>query len=138
MGCVSAPQPDDSGTCPTVASIKTIPFRGDKGIDAAFDRLRFDASCEPVLLESLASLERMEDPRQAPPVESFVVGDAALFILLDRHDISIQQILPAATAAKFSDRGVYAYFDFVLQPSNRMLVVSRAKQLAAMTNPRAR
>lgn len=34
--------------CPFVAAINTMPFRGERGVDAAYDRLRFDDACESV------------------------------------------------------------------------------------------
>ena len=118
---------DTAVACPRVESIKTMPFRGDRGVDPAYDRLRFDGACEGVLVASLSDTQKMADPRQMPPDERFVVSDAALFILLERHGISVESVLPAEVAMRLKSRGILAYFDYVASPAGRDQVISRAK-----------
>ena len=120
-------QADDRG-CPSVAEIKTMPFHDERGVDAAYDRLRFDAACEAVLIEALDNTQKMPDPRQMPTDARFAVSDAALFILMERRSLEIEQVLPDDVAARLKDRGIYAYFDYVARPAGRTAVVDRLRQ----------
>ncbi|HKS58137.1 MAG TPA: hypothetical protein VJS12_22770 [Steroidobacteraceae bacterium] len=113
--------------CPLVGAINTIPFRGERGADAAYDRLRFDDACERVLFDSLDDAQRMPDPRQMPPEHRFTVADAALFILLQRRSIDVDQLLPPDVAARMQERGIEAYFDYVATPSGRSAIVDRVR-----------
>lgn len=115
--------------CPRVDAIRTMPFRDERGVDAASDQLRFNDACERDLLASLDDEHRMADPRQMPPDERFTVADAALFILLDRRSLAIEQVLPDDVAARLKDQGIYAYFDYVATPEGRSDIVDRAKRL---------
>lgn len=115
--------------CPRADAIKTMPFRDEHGIDAAYDKLRFEDACESELLVSLNDVRTMADPRQMPPDERFTVADAALFILLDRRSLAIEQVLPDDVAARMKGAGISAYFDYVATPQGRSEVVDRAKRL---------
>jgi hypothetical protein len=106
-----------------------MPFRDERGLDVAYDRLRFDDPCETVLIESLGNLQKMRDPRQTPPDERFVVGDAALFILLWRRSWDIEQVLPHEVSAQLKDQGIAAYFDYVATPAGRRAVAARVERL---------
>ena len=117
--------------CPRVDAVKTMPFRDERGIDAAYDKLRFEGACEGGLLDALHDSRKMADPRQAPPYEGFSIADAALFILLERRSIELEQVLPDEVAARIKDRGVYAYFDYVATPKGRRDVVDRVERLVA-------
>lgn len=127
--CASAAEVGSAANCPDVESIKTIPFRGERGVDPSFDRLRFDDACEAVLIRSLDNMKKMADPRQMPPDPRFVVGDAALFILLDRKGLAVEAVVPPDVAQRMKGQGIYAYFDYVATPSGRGSVVSRVKRL---------
>lgn len=100
-------------------------------LDAAYDKLRFDGACEGGLLDALGDTREMTDPRQAPPYDGFTIADAALFILLERRSIGLDQVLPRDMAARIEDRGVYAYFEYVTTPEGRRDVVERVERLVA-------
>jgi hypothetical protein len=117
--------------CPSVDSIKLLPFHGERGIDYAYDTLRFDEYCQSVLIEALDDLRPMPDPRQMPHDERFAVADAALFTLLDRLSLQIEDVLPREAAARLENDGVRAYFDYVAIPAGRQAVVEEAKRRAA-------
>ena len=116
-------------TCPPVESIKTKPFRNERGIDSAYDKLRYDDACEGVLIRSLSNTKKMADPRQMPPDERFVVADAALFVLLERRSIAIEAVVPDEVAKRMNSQGIYAYFDYVASPSGREKVISQARRM---------
>jgi len=117
--------------CPRVDAVKTMPFRDERGVDAAYDKLRFEGACEGGLLDALSDSRKMADPRQAPPYGGFAVADAALFILLQRRSIDVEQVLPDEVAARVKDRGVYAYFEYVATPDGRRDIVDRVERLVA-------
>ncbi len=127
--CASTAEVDSSASCPEVESIRTMPFREERGIDVAYDRLRFDDACQFVLIRSLDNVKKMADPRQMPPDERFVVSDAALFILLDRRGLAVEAVVPEDVAARMKSQGIYAYFDYVATPAGRNTVISRVRQL---------
>jgi len=106
-----------------------MPFHGKRGTDEAYDRLRFGTACEPVLIRELASDKKMPDPRQVPPDSRFSVGDAALFILLERHGVPIEAVVPADIAQRMNSEGIYAYFDFVNTRQGRESVAVSAKRI---------
>ncbi|MBI1212268.1 MAG: hypothetical protein GC190_12450 [Alphaproteobacteria bacterium] len=127
-----AAEPERPKPCPAVRSIKMMPFRAEHGVDAAYDRLRDDAGCEQLLLDTLTSLKPMADPRQMAPEEGFVEGDAALFVLLERHHLEFEQVLPPEQAEDFRNSGIFAYFAYVATQSGRADVIARTKRLAAL------
>ncbi|MBI1212272.1 MAG: hypothetical protein GC190_12470 [Alphaproteobacteria bacterium] len=118
-------------SCPPVSSIHTMPFRGERGEDAAYDKLRFDVRCETTLLRALGSTKPMHDPRQMPIDERFVEGDAALLILIERHNLHVEQVLPESWAARWKEDGMYAYFDYVSTKEGRADVTRRLKSSLA-------
>lgn len=73
----------------------------------------------------------MADPRQMPPEHRFTVADAALFILLERRSLEIEQVLPVDVAASMKQQSIYAYFDHVATPVGRSTVVDRVKHQVA-------
>ena len=127
--CASTADVGSTVSCPHVESIKTLPFRGERGVDPSYDRLRFDDACEVVLIRSLDSVKKMADPRQMPPDQRFAVGDAALFVLLERRGLEVEAVVPAEVAERMRRQGIYAYFDYVATPGGRSAMVSRVKEL---------
>lgn len=127
--CASSSDVNVAMACPSVESIKTMPFRDERGVDGAYDRLRFDDSCEEMLISALSSTQKMADPRQMPPDERFVVADAALFVLLERRGIEVEAVVPEEVSKRMESQGIYAYFDYVASPAGRDRVTSKVRQL---------
>lgn len=120
--------------CPAVESVKTIPIKDGSGYDDVYERLLRDDTCEPQLIRALSDTRKMKDPRQAPIDSRFAVSDAAIFILLRRHQLGVESILPVEVADRLKDEGIYAYFDFVSTPAGRRFVITRVKELAKLTS----
>lgn len=116
--------------CPAVESVKIIPYKEGLGYDAAYERLVRDDTCEPGLIRALSDVKKMKDPRQAPVDPRFAVSDAAVFILLRRHQVNVKSILPIEVAKRLKDQGIYAYFDFVSTPAGRKFVIAKVEELA--------
>ena len=107
-------------TCDQVREIKTFPFKGEEGIDAAYDSLRKAGdSAVPCLIDSITDTTPMADPRQTPKFSDVRVGDVAYFVLLDITKIDFVEFLPAKVKEAYKQEGVYAYFRFVEKPANR-------------------
>ena len=121
-----------SSECPSISSIRIMPFHDEPGHDPTYDRLRFQDDCEDVLVSALSSNLRMNDPRQAPTVGTFTEADAAVFILLERYEIDVAEILPPEPAAEYrGSAGIYAYFSFVKEPEGRAYVANHLRQIVA-------
>jgi len=108
----------DSTACPTLRDIKTMPFTEETGVDAAYDRFRYSTDCDHVLIRGLKSVRLMPDPR-CPNYGGFVEADAALFLLAEKHDIDLPDVMPDSERAYWKEQGVYAYFAYVEGPKRR-------------------
>ncbi len=113
MGCAHA-APGQS-YCERLDEMRLMPFKSDDTVgDEIYNGLRSQgkeaAAC---LLGRVTDTRLMPDPRKAPPYGGYAVGDAAVGVLLDICNMSIEDALPAHVRAKWSEQGVYAYFAFV-------------------------
>lgn len=108
--------PSNGETCPAVSDVKTMPFRDDWGVDAAYDRFRTGSDCDQVLIDALASVKLMTDPR-CPSYGGFVEADAAFFVLVEKFGLHFEDVLPKG--ANWKEQGIYAYFEYVEEPRRR-------------------
>lgn len=115
--------------CNRLISIDTLPTKDPAVTDPIYESLIAKGdeaiSC---LVENISDRTPMPDPRYSVPHwQHFVVGDAAVFILLDilsRGDHSewkrmMIESLPPKSAEEWKTNGVYAYFNYVSEPANR-------------------
>lgn len=61
----------------------------------------------------------MLDPREAPHIHEFRVGDAAVFMLHRITNEPLEEILPDDVKKQWETRGIYAYFTYVEKRKNR-------------------
>jgi hypothetical protein len=127
----------DSAACPTVADVKTMPFYGETGHDAAYDRFVFTNDCDHVLIETLTSVRPMADP-QCPHYGGFVEADAALFMLATKLGIDLPELMPDSERANWKAQGVYAYFSYVEDPKRRAKANARMLALIAKQKNQAK
>jgi hypothetical protein len=120
----------ESAACPAVRDIKTMPFKDEWGVDAAYDRFRTGTDCDHVLIKGLTSLRLMADPR-CPSYGGFVEADAALFVLVEKHALDIPDLMPDSERAHWKEQGVYAYFAYVEDPKRRAKANARLLALIA-------
>ncbi len=52
-------------------------------------------------------------------VRSYVEGDNAFFLLVLKYDWKIEEFLDEEHSEKWDDEGIYAYFQYVSDPTNR-------------------
>jgi hypothetical protein len=118
--------------CSRLASIRQVPFHsGDAVVDATYLEVMSLAKHrrEAALLRCVVDTTPMEDPRKAPPHPGFVVGDAAVILLSESTGIPFENALPPEVFARWSERGVYAYFEYVGDPANRAVLAERWRAL---------
>lgn len=116
--------------CDRLSEIKRMPFHNEKVDDEVYNGLiELKEAAIPCLIDKLTDTTRMTDPRQAPSVSDFRVGDVAFFVLLDivnvPFDVPFERILPQEVMSKWEDEGVYAYFKYTETPENRKLLQER-------------
>jgi hypothetical protein len=112
-------KPED--LCNRIAEIKKLPFKeGEKVDDEVYNGLiALGDSSIPCLIDKLTDTTKMKDPRKAPTYESLTVGDTAHFVLVDKTNLGFEEMLPDEVKKKAKEDGVYAYFKFVEQETNR-------------------
>ena len=112
---VGRAQTSGNNYCERLDEMKLMPFRSSDVIeDEVYNGLRSQgktvAAC---LLGKVTDTRPMADPRQAPRYPGFTVGDAAVMVLSDICNMSIEDALPAQSRLKWKEQGIYAYFEFV-------------------------
>lgn len=117
-----------SSLCQRVYQIRSIPMKG-KGHDKVYlDLLEAGDSVIPCLISKISDTSPMEDPRMAPRYSGMVVGDVAVFVLVRKTQIGFSEFLPQDVKDEYRTRGVYAYFDYVADPSHRSELQSRWRE----------
>ena len=109
--------------CDQVRQIKTLPFKGEEGVDDSYDALiKAGDSLIPCLIDKITDTTPMPDPRQTPKFPDVRVGDVAYFVLVDVAKIDFIEPFPANVREAYKQEGVYAYFRFVEKPANRKIL----------------
>lgn len=127
--------PDDiaelttSELCDRIGQIEVIPNRGLEVTDPIYESLLLRGNdAVPCLIEKIGNDTLIKDPRYSVPTwRSYAVGDTALFILLrilsKDDDKEWGKLLLASLPQKYREEwesnGIYAYFNYVLEPKNR-------------------
>lgn len=114
--------------CKRLSDIKVLPNKDPNDTDPIYESLiaRKDAAL-PCLIDKIADARKMRDPRGAPVWQRYAVGDTAVFIILDivskDHEYRWEELmlasLPQSSREEWKTNGVYAYFNYVLEPQNR-------------------
>jgi hypothetical protein len=109
--------------CDRLHTIKRLPYRDPNDTDPIYEALIAKGrDAVPCLIEKIADETPMEDPREAPPWQQYKVGDTAVFILIDIADADkklIPEMLPTPYKKEWKTNGVYAYFNYVIDPGSR-------------------
>lgn len=114
---------DAETLCKKLKEIKKIPYDPRKITgDPIYDGLISQGKkAIPCLINKITDTTLIADPRSAPQVLDFRVGDAAVFILLiiTEQNWQPEKMLSSDYAKKWESDGVYAYFAYVEDISNR-------------------
>jgi len=106
--------------CGKLNELKRMPFKDKIAGDTVYDGLiARGKEAIPCLIERITDTTLMEDPREAPHIQDFKVGDAAIFMLHRITEKPLQDILPNEIKKHWETEGVYAYFNYVENPKNR-------------------
>ena len=123
-------------SCQGLSKIRSIPFKkGETVDDPAYNRIMGQGKAViPCLIDHLTDTTKMKDPRSAPAITDFRVGDLAFFLLTDITETEFEQWLPDSVNSKLKDRGVYAFIEYVGQPRNRRTLQEKWRAWLAQQN----
>lgn len=106
--------------CAKLSELRRMPMKDAIAGDTIYDGLlRVKNKAVPCLIDKITDVEGMEDPREAPHIENFKVGDAAVFMLSKITEVPIEESLPKDVSKNWQTEGVYTYFAYVEKPENR-------------------
>lgn len=106
--------------CNKLFELKRMPHKDKVADDYVYDGLMEKGNkAIPCLVEKITDLTIMDDPREAPHILNFRVGDAAVFMLYRITEEPLISILPKEFAKQWETEGVYAYFAYVEKPQHR-------------------
>jgi hypothetical protein len=108
--------------CSRVSQIKSLPFKGESGLDANYDAMiGAGKSAMPCLIAKITNVTKIRDPRSEPgyPGIHVRVGDVAYFVLCDIAKTDFVFLLPTRVQKRWKESGVWAYFSFVQRKTNR-------------------
>ena len=117
--------------CGRLATLQLLPFHATEQIEDETHRYILSLekhAREAALVRCIDDSTLMADPRKAPPYGGFVIGDLAVMLLSDSTGISFEELLPDEVKGKWDDQGVYAYFEYVFNDSNRAALKERWKE----------
>lgn len=114
---------DAKALCNRIPEIQIFPMKGEKGADPIYDD--FMAAGDrviPCLIEQVTDTKVITDPRQEPgyPDLQTRVGDIAYFLIVDITKLEFTRLLPTQVQKRYKSDGVYAYFEWVANPANRI------------------
>jgi hypothetical protein len=105
--------------CNRIAEIKTLPMKGEPGIDAAYDAIvGAGEAVVPCLIQNITNVTPVRDSRCLFS-EKTSVGDIAYFVLVDITKLDFAELLPVAVQKKIQSNGVYAYHDYIRRKGAR-------------------
>ena len=118
-----------SELCERVGQIEVLPNRDPTITDPIYESLLLKGNeAIPCLVEKIGNDTLIKDPRYSVPTwHSYAVGDTALFVLLrivskgdDKEwEKRLLESLPRKYQEEWETNGIYAYFNYVLEPKNR-------------------
>lgn len=116
--------------CDRLADIQILPTKDPTITDPIYEVLISKGdSVIPCLIERISDKWKIPDPRYSVPHwQHYAVGDTAVFILLDilsdEDDLQweklMKEILPPKYSEEWKTNGIYAYFNYVSEPKNRI------------------
>ena len=116
--------------CERIRDIKIVPLKAERGVDKVFDEF-LDAGDEvvPCLVATVTDTREMRNPFQHPgfgfPTR---IGDVAFFILLYIKDMTADRFLPPELQEEYKTWGIYTYYKYVQEPTNRNLVQNNLRK----------
>lgn len=114
-------QMEGSNLCAKLNQVTHIPFQGEPVNDPIYNKIAANRQAViPCLIEQITNETKMPDPRSEPVASNFKVGDLAFFLLIDFTGVQFEEMLPPDVRVRLNSEGVYAYFQYVSTPGNRV------------------
>lgn len=123
--------------CRDLANIRLLPLKSDWPIeDSHYAELQdHKAQARTCLIQHITDSTAMRDLRDEPTkVNDFAVGDLAFFLLADFGIVPFEDVLPSSVRKQLSDRGVFAYFDWIKQPGSRIALQAACREWVSKTS----
>lgn len=116
---------DLAQACDQVRAITLMPMKGDGDDPAYLSLIERGAGALPDLVMCIADQSVMPDPREAPVYTRTTVGDVAFWTFARITGVRIEDFLPTEYKERWEVNGVYAYFEYVATPENRLALQAR-------------
>jgi hypothetical protein len=114
---------DVNSLCNKLSELKRMPHKDPVADDYVYDGLmKKGKEAIPCLVDKITDRTKMDDPREAPHILDFTIGDTAVFMLHRITKEPLQSILPNEYAKHWETEGVYAYFAYVEKPQHRKTI----------------
>lgn len=109
--------------CRNLPELKRMPMKDKVAGDLIYDGIMSRGEeMIPCLVERITDTTPMKDPREAPQVPEFKVGDAAFFMLHEITAEPLENALPQKVSEEMKTEGIYAYFNYVQKSKNRKII----------------
>jgi hypothetical protein len=126
---------DIRALCSRLAEIKTLPIKGEPGIDAAYDSLvGAGDAVVPCLIQKITNLTPIRDPRCLFS-ERTTVGDIAYFVLVHITKLDFAELLPAEVQKEIQTNGVYAFHDYIRRKGARSQLQFKVREWYRRKHP---
>jgi len=126
---ISCRAANDNALCSRIAEIREVPFKKEHIQDPVYNEIISHGNrVIPCLIAKITDDELMPDPRKAPPYPGFKVGDMAVFLLTAITEVEINEVLKSEIGEGWDRKGIYAYFEYVRNDKNRVIVQNRWKE----------
>jgi hypothetical protein len=116
----------DMTFCRNLNKVRRISTYHEKESDdpTFFEFVKNREKATPCLIELITNTDPIKDTLSAPGPRDFRTGDAAVFMLLiiNNENWVPNEMLPPEFAAKWPEHGIFAYFEAVENPENRVIV----------------
>jgi len=111
-----------------LSQIKTIPFKGNAGVDPHYDALKAaEESAVPCLIANVTNTRPKPDPRPIPGwgTMRMTVGDRAVYMLGEITGVDTIKMLPRKYRDLYKEIGVYARDEYLHDHLNNRRILQR-------------
>jgi hypothetical protein len=122
--------PPPGSPCLLLPKIQEFPtkFGGTMSDPAYLELKAAGRDALPCLVDELANPTPLEEEGERTVLPVLTVGDLAFFVLVDFGYVDYLRAMPPDVLAQTTERGVFAYFDWIGAPGHRALLQQRVRQ----------
>lgn len=122
VGCSATSVEKD---CDNLLRIESIPMKATYAEILKTQNVQDSKDLDACLADRITDAVVVADPREAPPVQSYMMGDTAFFLLVMKHGWKIEDMIAGPYSSRWKERGIYAYFEYVNVEGNRHALQER-------------